>query len=60
MVVGKRLSATGGGGSGWWFGEPIPSPREKLLWELLKLGDGELLTYVISGHGEHSVRMVVS
>lgn len=26
---------------------------EKLLWELLKPGDGALLTYVISGQGEH-------
>lgn len=26
---------------------------EKLLWELLKPGDGVLLTYVISGQGEH-------
>lgn len=30
-----------------------PSFTEKLLWELLKPGDGELLTYVASGHGEH-------
>lgn len=26
---------------------------EKLLWELLKPGDGVLFTYVISGQGEH-------
>jgi len=30
-----------------------PSFTEKLLWELLNPGDGELLTYVASGHGEH-------
>lgn len=33
--------------------DSYPSFTGKLLWELLKPGDGELLTYVASGHGEH-------
>lgn len=33
-----------------------PSATGKLLWVLLKPGDGELLTYVTSGQGEHYKR----
>lgn len=35
--------------------DPYPSATVKLLWvaALLNPGDGELFTYVASGHGEH-------